>query len=710
MRIFSALVLALTACTSPNSTGRDAPPEKAVSASATDAPAPPKRSAKPASQAAANPADVCADCHPDEVERFAKTGMGHSLYRPSARPVIENFDPIKATIRHPEMPALYRAYVDADGVWWQEETIPDAPAYRRRVRVDYIIGSGNHTRSYLGTVDGELVQLPLTWYSQKRKWDLSPGYEGAGHLRFWRPVGPECLFCHNGLTPHDERYASKYTAPLAEGISCDRCHGDSRRHVAARTQGAPLDDLTQEIFNPAKQSPARAAEVCQQCHLQGEARMLLPGQRWDAYDVGQPLSTHHTAFVAENAAIGSSIAGHGARLARSKCRQANGQALRCTTCHDPHGAAVTRSVETVCVGCHSDAPQKHPREVDLTGRCVTCHMATTGTTDIPHVRITDHFIQRRPREQLPTPSTASLVPARPLPPTVRLDVALGQALIKSGHLRDPQRVEAGVARLAGALAKAPGTAAAWTALGAGYLSLGQDQAALTAFEKALALDPEAVLSREEHAYAAAGAGQLDTAIASLRIAIAKRPDFAVGLGLLGNLLCRTERCAEALPFLARAARAAPSDSTLAFNHAAALLRLGRADAAMDAFRHTMTLDPLNHQAAVEWAQLAMAKGQYAAAIKALTVATKCAPTAPPPRFALARAHLATRSLGEAAFQLDRYIALAPRDPNGYLERARVAHQADDRSGLQRIVSRGRAAVPGFPWDRALADLLRAKKR
>ena len=131
---------------------------------------------------------------------------------------------------------------------------------------------------------------------------------------------------------------------------------------------------------------------------------------------------------------------------------------------------------------------------------------------------------------------------------------------------------------------------------------------------------------------------------------------------------------------------------------------------MDAFRHTMTLDPLNHQAAVEWAQLAMAKGQYAAAIKALTVATKCAPTAPPPRFALARAHLATRSLGEAAFQLDRYIALAPRDPNGYLERARVAHQADDRSGLQRIVSRGRAAVPGFPWDRALADLLRAKKR
>ena len=34
--------------------------------------------------------------------------------------------------------------------------------YRRAVEVKYIIGSGNHTRSYLGVVNDQLVELPLT--------------------------------------------------------------------------------------------------------------------------------------------------------------------------------------------------------------------------------------------------------------------------------------------------------------------------------------------------------------------------------------------------------------------------------------------------------------------------------------------------------------------------------------------------------------------
>ena len=36
------------------------------------------------------------------------------------------------------------------------------------MRVDYVMGSGNHARAYLHrTESGRLIQLPLGWYSEK---------------------------------------------------------------------------------------------------------------------------------------------------------------------------------------------------------------------------------------------------------------------------------------------------------------------------------------------------------------------------------------------------------------------------------------------------------------------------------------------------------------------------------------------------------------
>ena len=411
--------------------------------------------------------------------------------------------------------------------------------------------------------------------------------------------------------------------------------------------------------------------------------MLAPGRRWDANDVATPLAEHHTAFVFPQADAGSSIAGHGARLARSKCAQSSGDRLRCTTCHDPHGAKVTRSADVVCAECHQDKHCADPAGRTNQAGCVGCHMVKTVTTDIPHVRITDHFIQRKPSAPAAKTVSETLVPARALPDEMSAEVARGQAMIKAGRLRHPSLRKAGVAVLAQALARRVADVQAWMTLGSGYLAIGDDASALSAFEQGLARDPKRVLIREEHAYAAAGAGQLEKAVASLRQAVSLRPDFAVGLGLLGNMLCRMNRCNDALPFLARAERSSPSDSTLAFNHAAALLRTGRVGAALTGFARAMALDPLNDRATVEWAQLALAKGETAAAAKALSGATKRSPSAPEIRRVLARALMALGDLGEAAFQLDRYIALAPKDPNGYLERARVAHRAGDRSLRRR---------------------------
>ena len=88
--------------------------------------------------------EVCADCHPDVVEGFLKTGMGRSLYAVKGAQRIENFAKSKATIKHPETGVLYRAFVDEDGRFFQEESLPET-GYRRVVEASHIIGSGNHT-------------------------------------------------------------------------------------------------------------------------------------------------------------------------------------------------------------------------------------------------------------------------------------------------------------------------------------------------------------------------------------------------------------------------------------------------------------------------------------------------------------------------------------------------------------------------------------
>ena len=50
--------------------------------------------------AASKADETCADCHPDAVEAYQKTGMGRSLYRVQAAPIIEDFTKKAATVVH----------------------------------------------------------------------------------------------------------------------------------------------------------------------------------------------------------------------------------------------------------------------------------------------------------------------------------------------------------------------------------------------------------------------------------------------------------------------------------------------------------------------------------------------------------------------------------------------------------------------------------
>ncbi|MGK0362415.1 MAG: hypothetical protein ACI9U2_004736, partial [Bradymonadia bacterium] len=371
---------------------------------------------------------ACADCHPDQAESFAKTGMGRSLAKLPGPSVIEDFK--NATVVHAPTGLIYTAVLDEEGRYWQEERHP-SHASVRRVEATHIIGSGNHTRSYLGLRDGDLVQLPLTWYATRKIWDLSPGYDQPDMPRFARRVEAPCLFCHNGLTPLVEGRAATYAGPLAEGIGCDRCHGDGAAHVTARLAGtgAAAGAADPTIFNPKRQSPARQLQVCQQCHLQADASVVHPGHRWDAYDPRLPLDAYLSVFR-KSGQDGAefSIASQGRRLALSQCATVSaaspgGTQLGCTSCHNPHDTATDVTYRQACLGCHQPgaakgtaaAAVKAAKTALRTGcsavagqqpdaLCHKCHMRSGGTSDVPHVEFTDHFIRRRPTQARPGPA------------------------------------------------------------------------------------------------------------------------------------------------------------------------------------------------------------------------------------------------------------------------------------------------------------------
>ncbi|MGC6418071.1 MAG: tetratricopeptide repeat protein [Bradymonadia bacterium] len=645
--------------------------------------------------------EVCADCHPDVVEGFLKTGMGRSLYAVKGAQRIENFAKSKATIKHPVTGVLYRAFVDEDGRFFQEESLPET-GYRRVVEASHIIGSGNHTRSYLGTVDGELVELPLTWYSERGMWDMSPGYERANHQRFSRPVKPICLFCHNDPTPTATHKLAMYERPLAEGISCARCHGEGSGHVAAMSGTAAPSDPSDKILNPKKATKEKQLQICQQCHLAGEARVLLGDQTWSHYDPRQPLADFMSLYVYKSdggAEFG--IASHGHRLALSACAKASGDKMTCTTCHNPHRRNKEMEVNGGCKSCHQpdDCGQRH--EIGSSS-CSSCHMHKGGTSDIPHVTFTDHFIRKNPaHDQAKTrPDGVELVDilARhrkeddPRDAKVRLGIAHARIWRLDGkqkHLPKAMNV------LQEALKARPQASTGWEELAMIYKSMGRLGDAKSAFENA-----EKAAGRHnfriEHAETLEQLGDLDGARKVLESLTKEQPDDRAGWGNLGNILFRLNRIDDARKAYEKSNQFGPSLALTASNRGYLELKLGRFDEAEKHFNEALKRDGTLASMQANLGTLALARGAPSKARTFYRRALKRDPKFTIAHWLLGRIEMDAKDWKRAEHHFESMIALSPNDVRGYLELSELAHRRGQIDDALRVLLRAQSAMPHHP--------------
>jgi FimV-like protein len=573
--------------------------------------------------APAQDSKVCASCHPHEWDTYRRTGMARSFYRPAPENTIEDYSRKntyyhQASDTHFEMLRLPAG----GGRYVQRQSTIDfdgKPTNLVETQIDYVLGSGNHARTYLHLTEKRtLAQLPLGWYAENGGyWAMNPGYDRPDHKGFQRNVTYDCMFCHNGYPQIPPGNAEPRSIPvfldLPEGIDCQRCHGDGEKHVAAaHRQGAKPDEIRAAIVNPSRLSPDRQMGVCMQCHLETTSSPLPASiVRYErgpfSYRPGEPLGDFILHFDHAPGAGHDDkfeITGSVYRLRQSECFRKSNGALTCTTCHDPHndlrGEEAVRHYTAVCRQCHGATLDRlvktgvHTASADCTG----CHMPKRRTDDVVHAVMTDHLIQRKkpvrdlvaaiPERQAKA-YRGEVVPYDPAPaqrqPSDELYLAIAQVVQQSN-------LTAGIVRLQAAIARShPARAEYYLQLADALANSGRFAEALPAYQEALQHEPKSPAALQQLALCMVSLKQYSRAESTLKQALDLASGDAAVWIQLGGVRLQEGKTQDAIAAFEKAIESDPQMPD-AYNTAGAIrFEMGDVPRAETALRRAITLQP-----------------------------------------------------------------------------------------------------------------------
>ncbi len=489
---------------------------------------------------------ACARCHAAIYESYRRTSMARA-----SGPAIDGFMPAEFT--HKNSRVHYRIYSE-NGRAWLSFDRPGDPEVRGTRELLYYIGSGRRGLTYLFETDGFLFESPVNWYANKQMWDMAPAYQSAREIPLNLPAYTSCLRCHvSGMQPPAEGTDNRYPEPpfTHNGVACERCHGSGAAHVSG---GA--------IVNPAKLTPQRRDDICMQCHLEGKAAVERPGRHAYEFQPGGALSDYVRYFVLVDATgSGLGAVSQVEALAQSQCKKKSGDAMSCTSCHDPHRSPSAEDrvafYRGKCLACHgaSFGAKHHADQPD----CTACHMPASPSTDVAHTEVTDHRIPRRPQispQLMQNPdarSSVSLPRLVPFPDTKTepdpRDLALAWNSIAENRMSvaDPQVR----ALLSKAVKQSPDDPALLSALAYAEQQRGSTESARELYQKALAQDPTLVDAATNLGVIEAQTGDLQGAMQLWKDAFQRTPArSSIGLNI-ARAYCAVGRFSEARTYTLR---------------------------------------------------------------------------------------------------------------------------------------------------------------
>jgi predicted CXXCH cytochrome family protein len=305
------------------------------------------------------------------------------------------------TLEDPELPEFRWNYRFRNGalhiVRQTKNTVEDCIA-------DYAFGSGRHATTFVSMIDPAipaLLEHRLTYFARSGGLGLTPGHDikppppGLTALGGVPPPrsARACFDCHatqvsaGGGPGIDE-------SSMIPNVTCERCHGPGRAHVAAARRGSPESELSLPL-GPGRWKAPELLRFCGDCHRHPS------GPRPEQIRRGDPL-------LARFQPIGLSL---------SKCYRQSAGAFSCVSCHDPHGQASSARAEydAICMKCHrtfSAPPQAAQRPlasaticpVSPRKGCVDCHMPRVEVTR--DLILSDHWIRIHTDDQPSVPGPA----------------------------------------------------------------------------------------------------------------------------------------------------------------------------------------------------------------------------------------------------------------------------------------------------------------
>lgn len=473
--------------------------------------------------------EACQPCHASIYRSYKRTPMAHA-----SGAATDNLIP--ADFTHAPSGVHYRIYKESGRAWLSFDRDSANPLHGKRELL-YYIGSGRRGLTYLFGDDGFVFESPINWYGDKQVWDMTPAYQDDTEAPLNLPVHTRCLHCHiSGMRPPMDGTENRYAMPLLShsGVSCERCHGPGAAHV----KGAPA-------LNPAKLSSERRDAICMQCHMEGRVSIERPGKHVYEFRPGDSLSDYVRYYVLSDSTSALGAVSQVEALAESVCKKKSGEAMSCTSCHDPH--YVPSSEERVayfrkkCLACHGTAlgAKHHPKQSD----CTACHMPALASANIAHTQVTDHRIPRlvgisSHGQQDTNPSRemrlAPFPDSREAEDDLR-DLALAwETLANTGVESARARAQQLLRRSAAAY---PNDAPTLAALGYEEQSRGNMGEAQDLYRRALAVDPNLTEAAANLGVLEAESGDYPSAIEELRRAFERSPGRSAAGMDLARVLC-----------------------------------------------------------------------------------------------------------------------------------------------------------------------------
>jgi hypothetical protein len=331
-------------------------------------------------------AAACADCHPDDYEAWLRSGHANAqLATGGAEPT----EPWASLGEFGEYSAAPPA-----GYTWSE--------------ISYVIGGWSRKQVYVDAEGWVVTGADAAWAQQHDAWIAYEEGEAPGTLAF------DCARCHTtGYRPegnHDGLPGAVGTWQ-ADGVQCERCHGNGSQHVDAPYDvDMPID---------------RSAELCGECHvrdstdeIQAADGFLMDSQQWtelfhgkkhvmDCADCHDPHRSSHFDDDVHNPERGSQVpceSCHFQQAANQGSSVMKGYA-GCTGCHMPdivvsaqasHSWGGDHPAHLFAINTDIDADQVDGDSanpwVSLNFACRSCHSAGGGWTNYSDAELLDEAV------------------------------------------------------------------------------------------------------------------------------------------------------------------------------------------------------------------------------------------------------------------------------------------------------------------------------